>query len=123
VLRSDALGHTLETALLKGDFAAASGTMGELQALLDGLSGQRSDTVERAIALARASGCAAKQSGASGGDSVLLVAPDPEAAARATASLTERGFVVSGVLAAEKGLHGEVQRNARLTSWIDALEP
>jgi phosphomevalonate kinase len=117
VVESDAAGLMLEQALAQGDFQAAKEACVSLQALLDGL-GIASDAVSRIVKLAHSSGCTGKQSGAGGGDGVLLIAPDTPTAVEMSASLASRG-VWCYPLAVEEGLRGEGVVSPRLSAWLD----
>lgn len=119
VLQSDALGASLEEALARGDFRGASAAADELQALLFSLGPTRSEAVERVLSLARAFGCAAKQSGAGAGDGCLVIAPDQATSSACLEACGARGLLALPV-GAEPGVRGEVQRSSALAQWIDA---
>jgi phosphomevalonate kinase len=118
VEQSDGLGASLEAALLKGDFEEGRRSCDELQALLFSLGPTRAESLERIVALARAQGCAGKQSGAGGGDGCLLFAPDFPTATRLVEALTGRGFAAFAVTP-EAALRGEPGPDATLTGWLD----
>ena len=92
VVSSDIWGEQLERAWLQGEFEALAEATEALQALLDGLLGERLPAQEHILRLARAYGCAAKQSGAGGGDGCIVFAPDEGRRDEALEGLRRRGF-------------------------------
>lgn len=120
VERSDGLGDTLETGLLRRDFKAVESASEGLQALLGELSVTRDEELERILALARTLGCTGKQSGAGGGDGAVLFAPDSEAQRSLLEALTARG-IHAFAIQPDRGLQGEVARYPVLSAWLDAL--
>jgi phosphomevalonate kinase len=114
---SDALGDTLEQALVKGDFSGVAASCEALQALLFSLGPTRAASLERIVAIASAQGCAGKQSGAGGGDGCLLVAPDHAHAENLLEALRGRGFYAL-LVQAEPGLQGETRPDPTLSSWL-----
>jgi phosphomevalonate kinase len=119
VTESDALGLELELGLLRGDFPRVREACEGLQRLLAGLAATRSDAVDRLLALARTFGCTGKQSGAGGGDGVIIVAPDDGALAAFLDACAARNLVATPVSPAE-GLRGDAARPAELAAWLDA---
>ena len=91
-LSSDILGEQLERSWLQGEFKVLAEAVEALQSSLDALLGKTSAEQEQIVSLARAYGCAAKQSGAGGGDGCILFAPDEERRAEVLEGLRRRGF-------------------------------
>lgn len=120
VERSDGLGDTLETGLLRRDFEAVVSASEGLQALLWELGATRDDELERILGLARTFGCTGKQSGAGGGDGAVLFAPDSGAQRSVLEALTARG-IHAFPIEPDRGLQGEVARHPVLSAWLDAL--
>jgi phosphomevalonate kinase len=120
VLQSDAVGAHLEEAIARGDFQGTKAAMAELQALLFSLGPTRTDELERILALAEGLGCAAKQSGAGGGDGCLIVAPDAAARTQAKDTFEARGLFALPI-ESEPGVRGEVHRPQELARWVDAV--
>jgi phosphomevalonate kinase len=120
VVRSDALGHEIETGLSGGgDFQAFKEAVTAQQALLQELGPTETEAMRRILAIASSYGCAGKQSGAGGGDGCILFAPSTETRAELMKGLEARGFH-SMTLDVEPGLRGEGQADPRLRAWLDA---
>jgi phosphomevalonate kinase len=117
VRRSDELSAALQQALARGDLAVVREACDGLQALLDGLTSAPQPTLQRVLQLARASGCAAKQSGAGGGDGCLAFAPDADAASRLVETVEARGFLARRLEVAP-GLRLEPAADPTLASWL-----
>jgi phosphomevalonate kinase len=117
VLSSDSLSAALQEALVSRDVQAAREACDGLQDLLDSLAGSATPAVERILQLARSGGCAAKQSGAGGGDGCLVFAPDPEVATSFLATVTARGLYARRV-AISPGLTVEPHPEPELVSWL-----
>ncbi len=116
---SDGLGDALEQALLRRDFSAVAQACQALQALLWTLGATKNDGLERLLALAATYGCAGKQSGAGGGDGVLVFAPDDSARDALLAALRARNvFAMQVDLAA--GLQGDAAPPSDLALWLHA---
>jgi phosphomevalonate kinase len=92
VLSSDIWGEQLERAWVRGEFVALAEAVEALQSLLDELLGEALPVQQQVIRLAKAYGCAAKQSGAGGGDGCILFAPDEERRDEVLKGLRQRGF-------------------------------
>lgn len=120
VLESDALGAQLEDSTARADFQTTRDVVASLHALLSTLTPTVSESLERIVALAASSGCAAKQSGAGGGDGALVFAPDVAARDALAESYRARGLFVAP-LTIEAGVRGEVQPPSSLVGWTDAL--
>ncbi|MDP1828231.1 MAG: phosphomevalonate kinase [Archangium sp.] len=120
VERSDGLGETLETGLLRRDFKAVELASEGLQSLLWELGVTRDEGLDRVLNLARTFGCAGKQSGAGGGDGAVLFAPDAEAQRTLLDALLARG-IHAFAIQPDRGLQGEVARHPVLSAWLDAL--
>lgn len=120
VLQSDALGSQLEEALSRGDFPGTKAAATELQALLFSLGPPKTESIERVLALAASAGCAAKQSGAGGGDGCLVFAPDAATRDAALGVFQARGLFAIPVTP-ESGVRGEVQPVRELVQWADAI--
>lgn len=120
VERSDGLGETLETGLLRRDFSAVVSASEGLQALLWELGVTREEGLERILSLARTFGCAGKQSGAGGGDGAVLFAPDSSAQRSLLDAFTARG-IHAFPIQPDRGLQGEVTRHPVLSGWLDAI--
>lgn len=116
--RSDTHSMALESALLRRDFEALKSSCGALQALLWELEVTHNDALERIVGIARTLGCAAKQSGAGGGDGAIIFAPDEAVAAQVSESLQARGFHTF-LTKSDRGLQGEVAPDSTLASWLD----
>ena len=114
---TDGLGQELEVGLRANRFAQVDEACQGLQALLGALPGVSTPGSERILALARATGCAGKVSGAGGGDGCVLFAPDDSARAALSASLTHRGFVAVP-LTLEPGLRAELDAPPELQRWL-----
>src|SRR5262249_21487413 len=106
-----------EDGLRASRFAQVDEACRELQRLLAALPGVSTPGTERIVALAHASGCTGKVSGAGGGDGCVLFAPDEEARGALLASLAHRGFVAVP-LTLEPGLHAEGSAPAELRAWM-----
>jgi phosphomevalonate kinase len=119
VERSNALGHELEAGLGGGDFRSFAEAVKAQHALLQELGPLETEPMRRVLALAGAYGCAAKLSGAGGGDGCILFAPDVEKRDALLEGLAARGFH-GMVLDVEAGLRGEGQADPRLRAWLDA---
>jgi phosphomevalonate kinase len=119
VERSDALGHEVETGLGGGDFRSFAEAVKAQHALLQELGPLETEPMRRVLALAGAYGCAAKLSGAGGGDGCILFAPDVEKRDALLEGLGARGFH-GLVLDVEPGLRSEGQADSRLRAWLDA---
>lgn len=117
VRSSEALCQHFEDALLAGNYAELSRSVEGLQKLLSGLPGAVTQEHERLVALARSVGCAAKLSGAGGGDGCLVLAPDEEVLAKAMATFSARGFIALP-MTPEPGLRGEPSAEPLLASWL-----
>jgi phosphomevalonate kinase len=117
--RSDALGLQLEAALVHGDFAAAREAVAELGALLRSLGPLETESLSRIIGIAATYGCAAKLSGAGGGDGCVVVCPDEAARRSVIEGLQARKFFALP-LEVQPGLKGEPQPRAELLKWLDA---
>lgn len=118
VEESDSLGDHLEQALIRRDFAATTAACTALQALLWTLGVTRHEGVARLLALAATFGCTGKQSGAGGGDGVLLFAPDAEARTALLGALSQRNIIAMPVEFAV-GLRGEASVPPVLESWLE----
>ncbi len=116
--RSDAHSAALENGLLRRDLEQLKTACGALQALLWELDVTRNDAIDRILGLARTFGCAAKQSGAGGGDGAIIFAPDDAVAAEVSNSLESRGFHTF-LTRADRGVQGEVTPHAELARWLD----
>ncbi len=121
VVESDHHGAQLAQALTRGAFAQVAESMSALQALLNTIDATQSESMARLLALATASGCAAKQSGAGGGDGALVIGPDAPTLEGARASLEARGFLTRPVNVAP-GLQGEALVPPQLSRWLEAAE-
>lgn len=119
VAHSDALGQQLEAALLHGDFAAAKEAFLGLGALLQSLGPVETEGLLRITGIAATYGCAAKLSGAGGGDGAVVVCPDQAARARLIEGLGARGFFALPLSIAGP-LAGEPHAPAELSRWLDA---
>lgn len=106
VWASDDAGRALEEALAQDDFAAVRKAVAALEALLKQLGPLETEEARQVIALAASFGCAAKLSGAGGGDGCVLFAPHPEALRDVLAAIAARNFWTT-VLTIEEGLRGE----------------
>jgi phosphomevalonate kinase len=116
-LASDALGHDLEEALLKGDFAQVLETVPKLQELLASLGPVTTETIDRLLNLGRSFGCAGKISGAGGGDGCIFFCPDDGARAALADAFIARGVHAMSV-PLDEGLKGEPRGDARLQGWL-----
>jgi phosphomevalonate kinase len=117
VERSDALSGSLQAALTRGDAPVAREVCQALQSHLDRLTGGESAALQRVLQLAAAFGCAAKQSGAGGGDGCLAFAPDPDAARALLEAAEARGLYARAVEPAE-GLRTETGSASTLSTWV-----
>lgn len=117
VTRSDALGTSLEEGLVRGNFEQVKDSMGQLQALLEELGPVTTPAIDRILALAKSYGCAAKISGAGGGDGCLVIAPDEPTRGELSEGLTSRGFYCVD-LTLEPGVRGESRMDAELARWF-----
>lgn len=117
--RSDGLGQQLESALIHGDFPAARESIGELGALLRGLGPLETEPLSRIIGIAATYGCAAKLSGAGGGDGCVVVCPDAPTRRSLIEGLQARKFFALP-LEVQAGLKGEPQPKPELVQWLDA---
>lgn len=117
VVDSDALGDGLERALSRGDFAGARGAVLGLQALLTSLLGAPPEALDRVLRLAQSHGCAAKQSGAGGGDGCVVIGPDEGAIDALLRACEGRGLFGFRVTP-EPGLRGEAVAHAELNGWL-----
>lgn len=117
--RSDGLGQQLESALVHGDFGAAREAVVALSALLRGLGPVETPGLARLLGLAQSYGCAAKLSGAGGGDGAVVVCPDEGARAALLEGLLARR-IVALPLQLEAGLKGEPLPDRELSRWLDA---
>ncbi len=117
VQRSDDAGGALEQGLITGDFAAVAEAVGALHELVSSLGPLETEPMQRVVGLARSCGCAAKLSGAGGGDGCILFAPDEGARAALLESLVERGFHAIP-LVLETGLRGEPKGDPLLLGWL-----
>jgi len=116
--RSDAHSAALENGLLRRDMEQLKSSCGALQALLWELDVTRNDAIDRILGLARTFGCAAKQSGAGGGDGAIIFAPDDATAAEVSSSLESRGFHTF-FTHADRGVQGEVTPHPEFARWLD----
>lgn len=121
VERSDGLSLELEHALKGGDFSKVRHACMALQSLLDSLGVERPETLGRVLAMAETFGCTGKQSGAGGGDGVLLFAPDFDARHALVRALESRGYFARP-LVVEGALRGEAAGAPKLRAWLDASE-
>ncbi len=121
VAQSDALGAEALRGLTLGHFELVRESFAALQQLLNSIDATRAESLDRVLALAKACGCAVKQSGAGGGDGALLVGPDEQALQDARASLEARGFHCRPITVST-GLQGEAARPGPLTQWLDAAD-
>lgn len=119
VEESDAHGERLEQALARGDFSDVTDACASLQRLLSSLGVTRNASLERLLALAGAFGCTGKQSGAGGGDGVILFAPDEVARDALANAFTERQMMSMPVSLAQ-GLRGDAAVPAELSGWLQA---
>lgn len=117
VQRSDAAGDVLERGLLRRDFAAVESACEELQSLLWSLGDTKHESIERILGLARTFACAAKQSGAGGGDGAVVFCPDESAQREVIAACTSRGMHAFA-LHSGGGLQGEVKTHPALAKWL-----
>ncbi len=118
--RSDGFGDSLETGLLRRDFAAVESASEGLQALLWELGVTQDEGLTRILSLARTFGCTGKQSGAGGGDGAVLFAPDSAAQRSLLDAFASRG-IHAFPIQPDRGLQGEVARHPVLSHWLDAL--
>lgn len=121
VERSDALGEALEAAVVSGDLVAVREAVEGLRGLLAELGPLETEPMRRIVAIAEAYGCAAKQSGAGGGDGCIVFCPDAEVRASLVEALGARGFL-SRPLEISAGLRGEALESPLLGSWLAADE-
>ena len=91
-LSSDIWGEQLERAWLEGEWGAVVEAVEALQSLLDKLLGEVPPAQEQILRIAKAYGCAAKQSGAGGGDGCMVFAPEEERRQEVLEGLRRRGF-------------------------------
>jgi phosphomevalonate kinase len=117
--RSDVLGQQLESGLIHGDFAAARDAFFELEALLKTLGPIETEGIARIVGIAATYGCAAKISGAGGGDGCIIVCPDVEKRTAMIEGLAARDFFAMPMEIAT-GLKGEAQGQPELSKWLDA---
>lgn len=120
VEESELLGDMLEQALQGNGVSEVSRVCESLQQLLDSLHQQRHENLHRLLSLAKSYGCGGKQSGAGGGDGVIIFAPDPETRSSLCEGLNSRGFYALP-LELETGLRTEWTPHAELRQWLDAL--
>lgn len=118
VTRSDALGGALEDGLMRGDFLKVRESIEGLQALLVELGSLMTPGLERILAIARSYGCAAKISGAGGGDGCIIVAPDAQAELELRTGLASRGIHCLPAQL-EQGVRGETRNDPVLSRWLD----
>jgi len=118
VLKSDQLGELAEKAILSGNFPALGEALEELHDHLKTLGPLETDAIARIVAIARSYGCAAKMSGAGGGDGCVLCAPDDEVRSAMLEGLNSRGFWAVP-LSLEAGLRGELEGDRQLRQWLD----
>jgi phosphomevalonate kinase len=117
--KSDGAGLQLESALIHGDFPAAQEAVGELGALLKSLGPLETEPLARIIGIAATYGCAAKLSGAGGGDGCVVVCPDLASREALIQGLEARSFFALPLEVAA-GLKGEPTADAALARWLDA---
>lgn len=117
--QSDGLGQQLEAAVLHGDFPAAKEAFAGLRALLQSLGPLETEPLGRIIGIAETYGCAAKLSGAGGGDGAVVICPDLEVRSLVVEGLLARGFFALP-LAIAGPLKGEPQAPPQLARWLDA---
>jgi phosphomevalonate kinase len=113
----DGLGQALEDGLRHSRFAQVDEACRGLQRTLATLPGVSTPATERIVALAQASGCTGKVSGAGGGDGCVLFAPDEAARGALLASLAHRDFVAVP-LTLEPGLRAELDPRPELRRWL-----
>jgi phosphomevalonate kinase len=89
----------------------------ELQNRLNEFTGTKFEPIERMRSLAKTVGCVGKQSGASGGDGALFVAPDVGAREAAIQLLNSRGFPAVA-LQMESGVRSEAMMSEALRSLM-----
>jgi phosphomevalonate kinase len=118
VERSDILGDALEHGLVRRDFVELSRACNELQALLEQLTATHHEGLRRLLALAHTFDCTGKQSGAGGGDGVIVFAPDL-AARQAFLEACLARHIHAVPIAPAEGLRGEVARPEALASWLE----
>ncbi len=119
VEESDGHGERLEHALARGDFSEVTDACSSLQRLLWSLEVTRTPQLERLLALATAYGCTGKQSGAGGGDGVILFSPGESARDALASALSERKIMSMPVSLAQ-GLRGEADVPPELSGWLQA---
>lgn len=119
VRTSDLHTRTVEDTLTRnGDFQGLATACAELQRGLCALVGTTSERVAQTLALARAFGCAGKQSGAGVGDGCVVFSPDDGVQADFIRAAEQRRFWVQ-VLRPSTGLRGEVDCPASLRELLD----
>lgn len=117
VTRSDSLGGQLEEALVRGDFAQLKEAAEALETLLEELGPVATPGIQRILAIAKSYGCAAKISGAGGGDGCIILTPDVDAKRELIQGLESRGFLCVD-LELESGVRGESKNDPELAHWI-----
>src|SRR5207302_1337333 len=115
--QSDALGQSLEEALIRNEFAQLRDAVSGLRELLASLGPLETEPLARAIAIAQSYGCAAKISGAGGGDGAIAIAPDEDTRTSMIAGLAARGFHAIS-LVVESGLRGKPRVDAEIVRWL-----
>ena len=117
VARSDALGDSLENALLQHRFREATEALEELHRLVCSLGALETEGMRRVLALAKTCGSAGKVSGAGGGDGVLLFSPDPDARRALLETLGARD-IFALPMTLEAGLRGEAAPHVLASKWL-----
>lgn len=115
--QSDVLGQQLEEGMLSGDFGAIVSAVNELQKLLSSLGALETESMRRALALARSYGAVGKMSGAGGGDGCVVFSPSAEVQQEMLDGMKAREFLALP-LTIEAGLRGEQRPNETLMRWL-----
>lgn len=115
--QSDALGQQLEDGMLGGDFTAVAAAVTDLQTLLSSLGALETESMQRALALARSYGAVGKMSGAGGGDGCVIFSPSAEVQEEVLTGLKAREFFAVP-LKIDAGLRGEARPNETLLRWL-----
>lgn len=116
--RSDEAGDGLEHGLIRRQFDLVQKHCAALQEALWGLAGTRHEGLERVVKLAGSYGCAAKQSGAGGGDGALVFAPDDATRQSLLEAYQSRGLFAFPIEVAD-GMRGDAGPHAQLARWLD----
>lgn len=117
VSESEAFCDVLERGLIEGQFGLVVEAVRGLREVLNRVGRVETEAVKRIVSIAETYGCAAKISGAGGGDGCIVFSVDEKTQSDLVTGLEARGFSCRE-LEIEPGLRGESAPDPTLERWL-----